>query len=216
MRTIKLLCCVAAVGLGATSHAAVVTRNPLDYAIGANVSTAFSGVTLTRLANASGTVGYAPMLDPAIVGRCTTYGACPIFGTVGTIGGVLWGMSEYRNCYNANRAGHSSIDCGAPWAVLQATFATPTDFVEFELTWYADPPMLLAYDAAGNEIASCLPFSTSGCLTTHTFTPGYEQIGKIRLTSSTGRIAKVVVGSFGASSRLYSMQYTHLKAPKCP
>lgn len=212
MRVIKLLCLVAAAGISAVASAKVVTRNPLDYAVGADVSTAFTSLVLTRLANRAGTTGYAPMLESARVGRCTGYGVCPIINPLGTMGGGTYLLQQYRNCYNANRRGVASIDCREPYSALQVVFLQPTDFVEFQLTWYGDPPALLAYDASGNEIQTCLPSgatgSPAGCLTSFRELSTGAHLGTIRVRATPGRMTKVVVGSYIGSAQVTSLQYT--------
>ena len=149
------------------------------------------------------------MLEPALIGRCTFYGVCPTISPYGTIGGNTANVSEYRNCYNANYVGSTSIDCGYAWVALQAAFSAPVDFVEFELTWYIDPPILLAYNAAGAEILNCRP----GWVTTSTscFSPhvdvSHSWLGTIRVRAKKPIIAKVVVGSEAGSAYVTNMQY---------
>lgn len=220
MRAIKLLCCVAVLGIGAVAHTKVVTRNPLDYAVGADVSTAFTSLVLTRLANRAGTVGYAPILAGAVVGRCTAYGVCPIVNPFGTIGGGTYLLQQYRNCYNANRRGVASLDCREPYSALQVVFLVPTDFVEFQLTWLGDPPALLAYDAAGNEILTCLPSGATGTpaggLTSFRELSTGAYLGTIRIRASAGRVTKVVVGSYIGSAQVTSLQYSLNPVPCLP
>jgi hypothetical protein len=212
MRIIKLFLC-ASLFAAVTAGAATLTKNPRSYAVGADISGAFTGVTLTRLVNLSGTVGYAPTQNPVIVGNCG-YAACLLFDNAHTIGPNTYEAVDHRVCYNANQAGFSVPECGSPYALLQVTFATPTDFVEFHWTALSDPPLMTAYNAAGAEISVCQPFGGNSCITTHTFSPGGEKMGTIRISTKSTAIKKVVVGSSGAATRLYMMQY-NVPAPPC-
>jgi hypothetical protein len=215
MRSIKLLAIVSVLA-ASTAGAATITRNPRDFAIGTDVSSAFPGVTLTKLTSVPGATTYAPTLSPVTITNCAGYAACALFGSAYALSGNLHGASEHRNCYNANMAGFSSLHCGEPWAVLQATFDTPTDFVQFHWTSLSDPPLMTAYDEAGNEILACGAYGPASCMTTHQFSPGFELMGTIRLTSGSTKIKRVVIGSFAASTRLYMMQYDVTKPVTCP
>jgi hypothetical protein len=216
MKTTNRLACVALIIASAAASAGTVTRNPRDHALGTDVSSLYGGVTLTKLTSVAGATTYAPTMSPVIVTNCAGYAACALFGNAYAYGGNLYGAAEFRSCYNANLAGGSSIFCGESWSVMQATFTTPTDFVEFHWTAWSDPPQMFAYDAAGNEIGACGPVGPSSCMTTHTFSPGFEKMGTIRLVANGAtKIKKVVVGSFGASARIYMMQYDVTKTVPC-
>jgi len=212
MRNTRLLALAAALAMASVATAAVVTRNPLDYATGTDVSAAFPGVRLARIVNAPGIDFYGPIVQPAFIGRCTDYGVCPLLVSLGTIGGNVYNLQQYRNCYNSSRPvilPHP--DCRRNFAVLQATFEKPPDFVEFELTWLSDPPGLVAYNAAGDEILTCLPgppVAPAGCVTIRTLLPRREGFGTIRLTTQRTDIARVVVAGYIGTGRVTFMQYS--------
>lgn len=214
MKSLRLLSVVMA-GMTVAAQAAVVTRNPLDYPVGADVSTAWPGVRLTLLSTGVGTT-YAPNMSPAIVGTCN-YGACPVSSPLNNVAGSLSYLSRYQTCYNQTRAGFWSSDCTRYFRVLEAVFSNPTDFVEFNTAWNMDAPGIIAYDAAGNEIQSCMPGfpvgATTGCLTSIEYSPG-THIGVIRVATSSPVIARVVIGSPWGNAEALSMQYT-MKPKSC-
>ena len=77
--------------------------------------------------------------------------------------------------------------------------------------------MLIAYNAAGDEILVCGPFGAGSCTTQIRLSPSGDWIGSTRVTSTTKNIARVVVGSYSASAALYGLQYNYdKKRPVCP
>jgi hypothetical protein len=207
MRTFKLLLLAAALGCAATANAVTITRDAAAYAVGADVTNAWPGVTLTRLRNVPGATTYAPTVSPAIIMQCTTFGACPVMGTQRTIGDRAYNVFHYRDCYNANQNGLPSGECGMPFDVLSAQFAVPTDFVEFTATWGFDAPMMIAYDTAGNQIAQCFTGLPGGCTSVINFNSVDKGFGTIRITASSNVIARVVVGTPSGSSMITGIQY---------
>ena len=203
----KFLFCVAAFGLATAANAEVVTANLAAYSNGTNISNAFPGVALRKLRQLTGTT-YSPTLLSVLKGTCN-YGGCTSMSAVSSMGGNAYLAGEYHDCLN-----------GSPWAcsgyeVLQATFTNPTNFVEFEFSWIVDPPVIYGYDAAGNEIASCLALGgpssiPAGCALSYSVSPGGEGIGTIRLSSLTNNIKRVVTGSNAGSSRVTGLQYNRL------
>jgi len=193
-----LLSCNAALGLATAAQAEVVTATQASYPSGSNVSNAFPGVALRKLRQLSGTT-YSPTVLAVIKGTCN-YGGCTAMSSVSAMGGNSYLASEWHDCFN-----------GVPWGcagyeVFQATFVNPTDFVEFEFSWLIDPPTLYAYDAAGNEIASC----AAGCTITRQILSSGEYVGTIRMSSTTANIKRVVTGSAAGSSRVIGLQYNRL------
>jgi len=214
MRSSRLLGLVAALAMSSVVTAAVLTRDPLNYATGTDVSATFPGVQLRRVVNVPGIWVFAPTYEPALIGRCTTYGACPVLGPLGTIGGNVFNLQQYRNCYNADRLGLTSSDCNRPFEVLEASFSSPVDFVEFELTWLSDYPGMIAYNAAGDEIMTCVPtLPLPGCITARSLTPGHEGFGTVRLAPKTSSIERVVVAGYIGTGRISLMQYTRPSPP---
>lgn len=215
MRAFKLLLLAAAAGCAATANAVTITRDAAAFAVGADVTTAWPGVTLTRLRNVPGATTYAPTVSPAIIMQCTTFGACPVTGTLRTIGDRAFNAFHYRDCYNANQIGLPSGECGRPFDVLSAQFAAPTDFVEFTATWGFDAPMMIAYDSAGNQIAQCVTSPPGGCTSVISFTSSGRGFGTIRIATSSAVIARVVVGTPSGSSMITAIQY-NIRNRDCP
>lgn len=216
MRSFKLLLLAAAIGCAATANAVTVTRDAASYAVGADVTNAWPGVTLTRLRNVPGATTYAPTVSPAIIMECTTFGACPTIGTQRTIGDRAYNVFHYRGCYDANQLGLPSTECGRPFDVLNAQFAVPTDFVEFTATWGMDAPMMIAYDAAGNQIAQCFTGAIGGCTSVLSFNVSYQGFGTIRIATTSSVIARVVVGTPSGSSMITAIQYNTRKRDCLP
>ena len=205
----KLSWCIATLALASAANAEVYTANLSIIAPGTNVSTAFPGVTLRRLIGPSGATTWSPVSLPAVLATCT-YGACPELSPALQIGGQLTNGMEARRCY----AG-STIACADGFQVLQATFTNPTDFVEFQYTAIIDPSLLVGYDAAGNEIVTCIITSVNsstanGCAGGYLVSPGGELFGTIRLTSPTANIKRVITASALGASRTIGLQYNRL------
>jgi hypothetical protein len=217
MRSSRLLSLVAVLALSSVVSAAVLTHDPLKYATGTDVSATFPGVQLRRVVNVPNIWVFAPTYEPALIGRCTSYGACPVLGPLGTIGDNVYNVQQYRNCYNADRLGMTSPDCNRPFAVLEARFSSPVDFVEFELTWLSDYPGMVAYNDAGDEIMACVPtLPLPGCFTARSLTPGHEGFGTVRLAPKASLIDRVVVGGYLGTGRISLMQYTKPSRPALP
>jgi hypothetical protein len=200
MQIVKLAAVAATLALGAAAHAGTVTRDAAPFAVGADVTTAFSGVTLTRQKY---TAGGALLVSPVIVENCTTFGICSLTGPLKAFGGTAYNLAHFRDCYNAALSGIVSSQCAIPHNVLSAEFNSPTDFVEFSATWGFDAPVMIAYDAAGNQLAQCFSGTCIGSINI----PVENHLGTIRITSSMPNIKRVIVGAFSGSSQLTSIQY---------
>jgi len=214
METRKFLLCVVAASLAAAAHAEIVTPNLAGARVNSNVSNAFPGLALRKLIGPNGAMNYAGTTENSVYrSPCTTYAACGYLSPAYSIGGNLFSAMDYRDCYDNSLNGNPN-SCFYPFEVLQATFANPTDFVEFQFTWQSDPPAIFGYDAAGNEILACLPGgatgSPAGCMTSFQLSPGGDFIGTIRLTSPTAVIKRVVAGSAQGASRIIGLQYNNL------
>jgi hypothetical protein len=202
MRHLKLLSVVAAVTLAAAAHAATVTREAKNHAVGSDVTTAYSGVTLSRQ---NYVAGGALQIHPLTIEQCTTFGICEItMAPLNTFGGQHWDLFNYRDCYNGLLVGYVSWQCGNSHSVLSIEFTTPTDFVELTATWTADAPALIAYDSAGNQLSQCT--EPASCLSSVLF-EAYVYSGTIRATSSSSSIKRVIFASPSGGSRVTGMQY---------
>lgn len=200
MQIVKLAATVAALALGSVVHAGTVTRDAAPYAVGADVTTAFSGVTLTRQKYLP---GGALVVSPVIIADCTTFGICSLAGPLKAFGGTAYNLAHFRDCYNAALIGIVSSQCAIPHNVLSAEFNAPTDFVEFTATWGYDAPVMIAYDAAGNQLAQCFSGTCIGSI----HIPTQNHLGTIRITSSVPNIKRVIVGAFSGSSQITGIQY---------
>ncbi len=210
---------------GATN---IITIDPVDHAVGADISTAYPGLILQRIQNTPGTITYTPIYSPALVGDCAGYGPCPEFSPLKTVGGAMANGNTALGCYNTTQLGGTTAQCGTTWAMLELTFPYGTDFVQVESIWTADPPAIVAYDAAGNQVVSCFPGgsgnagpapgSPANCLVSQQFSSGGDVRGVIHVQSASAVIRRVVVGSNAGASRNVGIQYNWInpRKPPCP
>jgi hypothetical protein len=196
----KLLAALAALAVGSMAHAGTVSRAAASHAVGADVTTAYSGVTVTRQRY---TAGGGLLIEPTIISSCTTFGACALTAPMNTYGTNAHNLFGFRDCYNGLRLGFVSSQCRSPNEVLSIEFNTPTDFVEIEAVWSYDAPGLIAYDAAGNQLSQCLG---APCLSTVSFSSG-EHLGVIRATAVSPVIKRVVFATPSGGSRARTIQY---------
>ena len=129
MRSLRLSLLVLSSVVAASAQAVVVTPRLSPYAPGADVSTEFLGLRLTLLQQPPGSSTYVPTMSPAIIETCSIYAACPIIGPRNVIGPNLHAMEDYRDCYNATRAGLSSIACGTTFSVMEGRLREPHGFL---------------------------------------------------------------------------------------
>lgn len=195
----------ALVGLMATSAAQAnsITIDADLYTPGTDVSTVFSGVTLSHLTfSAAGMqVGsvYAAGCTPGAA-VCTALGAASFgwqdangviqpswYSSSSLIGNCLSQLYPY--CYNL-----SSI----PQSLLEVALDAPTDFIQFDSTYGTDMPYVWALDAAGNILTSVTKTVTI------IYRPGprppYNH-QRVTVTSSLDNIARIVIaGNAGFST----------------
>jgi hypothetical protein len=214
---IPLLALLGAGAMVPCGAANIVTVDPVDHAVGADITNAYPGVILQRIRNTPGTIVYTPIYSPALVGDCAGYGPCPEFDPLKTVAGAMANGNTAVGCYNVTRLGGTTSQCGQTWSMLELTFPNGTDYVQVESIWTADPPAIFAYDAAGNQIVSCLPAGSSNsgpapgspanCLVSQIFSPGGDVRGVINVQAGSPVIRRVVVGSYAGASRSVGIQY---------
>lgn len=158
--------CLAVVTLAcvpALAGAEIIVVDPNDHAIGTDLSHAYEGLTMSRLAQNPATPrGYDPVSSPVLATDSCSYGNSPCLG-------AYWEINEWSACVRSGEMGIPARSCSEqPWSVLELVFDTPTDLVQISATWGSDTPAMWLYDSLGNEIARCSGVygGTTGCAAT--------------------------------------------------
>ncbi len=204
MATRHLLAACAALllsGAAATASATPITINPNDFPLGTDLSTMFSGATLSRVRNAPNTDGvdgrqaFRPVFAPVF--------ALPTQHTDGalSIGGLGTEIHDYRDCRNSGGSG-LLFGC-SNYDVLDVSFDNPTGFLEVRSMFFSDGPSILAYDRAGNQITFAL-----GEYVATTTQAGSTRASTITLTRSQSDISKIVYGGAGGSATPVAITYS--------
>lgn len=164
-----------------SARADLIVVNAADYPLGTDLSTAFTGLTMSRLRQ-SGSMTY----NPTITGVHTVIDY-PI--SVPSLGGAF-GLSEYLGC---STAVGPSFNCLSGFNVLEFSFDAPTNFFEIDGYFFTDPNFLIAYDLQGNIITDF----------TRTYSAGIDGTTRSTLTvSRTERtdISRIVYGGYSDST----------------
>lgn len=187
-------------GIASTAGAAPITINPNDFPFGTDLSTIYSGVTLSHVRNAPNTDG----LDGRQVFRpvASTVIATPTHHTDGalSIGGLGMEVNDYRDCRQSGSTG-LGFGCSS-YDVLDATFHNPTSFLEIKSFFFSDGPSVLAYDLGGNRIT----FAVGEFVVTNT-PMGARNGSTIVLSRAQSDIAQVVFGGVGGNSTPVEITY---------
>ncbi len=181
MRSHKLVQVLVAIALlvltSSPARADLVVVNASDYPLGTDLSTAFTGLTMSRLRQSGSTSStYDPTVSP--VDTVIDY---PI--SVPSLGGAF-GVSEFLACSNATGP---SFSCLAGFNVLEFRFDAPTNFFEIDGYFFTDPNVLIAYNAQGDIITDFL----------RTYSPGIDGTTRSTLTISRTEptdISRIVYG----------------------
>lgn len=224
-RTYALTLILLSFGAVAPCGAAIVTVNPLNHPSGTDISSAYSGLNVRVLQNTPGTNTYTPIASPALAETCTSYGPCPGFGPLASIGGITANGHVAEGCYNVTNAGGTASVCGMSWKTLELNFPQGTDFIEISAVWNIDAPGIIAYDTAGNQLLYCKPSSAGsplpspgsfpGCIISQQLAPSQEFIGTFRLQTASPVIARVVFASMDGSAIATGIQYSWIN-PRLP
>ena len=190
-------------GAASTAWATPITINPGDFPFGTDLSTIFSGVTLSHVKNAPNTDG----VDGRQVFRpvASAVYAIPTHHTAGglSIGGFGMELNDYRDCRNAGANG-LLFGCSS-YDVLDVSFDKPTGFLEVRSIFFSDGPSILAYDLAGNQIAFAL--GEYVVATTALDPDNSSSASTIMLKRSQADISKIVFGGNGGNSTPVEITY---------
>jgi len=179
--TYRILCAVGLfVGLASPARADLIVIDPNAYAQGTNLSTLFTGVTLSRVTNQAGTA-FRPV--------STSVFATPTYHQPGilSLGGPATDIDRYDACSTLG----ASFNCA--YNVLELRFTGGTNFFQLDSIFFTDMPGIIVYDTAGNRLSGY----------TSLFTPRntFDGAGTFTMTRGTADIGRVVFGGlFGAAT----------------
>ncbi len=201
----------------AVAQADFTTIDADPYTPGTDVSNAFDGVTLSHITWASGayqsTPAYSASCGTAPNPFCNSLGVASL-GWQTPTGGISQGwtvdnMTTVQTCLvDPTYAGCESV----PQHILELSFDTETDFIQFDATYRNNNPAVLAFDAAGNVVTL-----TAQVTYLQSFT-GSNLFGHqlLTLTSATANIKRLWIA--GDSGRNSYVNIVHFQRPAttCP
>lgn len=214
MRTLLVLVCLA---IAAPANANFITIDPNAFPLGADLTHAFEGVTVSRLIN--GTTSPPYVFDP-IASPVAVAGPHLFEYTSRTIGGRSYMLQEYEEC----RTGISMGGC-PHFSVLEFLFDTPTNYFQIASVSLQDPAGIIAYDALGNRLTPWQSLIWDvGTTTLNTATgslsrsiemihPWGPHQSNIVLTSSEPNIARVVYGGIAGTTAPIGASYEKVPEP---
>jgi hypothetical protein len=205
VRSVRLaLTLVAAMSLWpGEARADVIVIDPSDYTLGSDLSTLFTGVTMSRLTQRDGSAFYDPLSSGVFASE--HYHAPDRL----TLGPYSY-PEEWARCHQATLEGQASLSCVEGFSVLELRFDAPTNFVQITSAWFSDGPGLRAYDVHGSEVARCdaaFGGTGGGCAST----VAVPQFGANSTTSTIQReqrdISRVVFGGLPGISTPTEVRY---------
>jgi hypothetical protein len=175
MTWFRIVCAVVVlVGSASPARADLIVIDPNNYAAGTNLSTLFSGVTLSHLTNQSGTGTFQPIAS-SVYAVSTHHDPTTL-----SVGGMGSGIDSYDACSRGVASECSSYN------VLEVRFSAPTSFLQIDSVYFSDSPGILAFDSLGNRIYD---FTT-----TSTVRPDFTSESTISVSRGTADISRVVYG----------------------
>lgn len=204
--------------LGAPASAAIITIDPATLAPGTDVSTAFPGVTLNLLRNdpAAGN-NYSPIRSPVLVTPCAAE-ACTDWGETLALGTPVINGMVWSECHDAALNGLPSFSCSETWQVMEVVFNEAVTSLSIDSVWTIDPPSMVALDAVGNEVVSCMsggpgnpnPTAASppGCLSWMQLGPFDTFRGTTTLDTGGLGITSVYFASWAGFGSVSSLSYS--------
>ena len=175
MTWFRIVCAVVLVaGWASPARADLFVIDPNNYAAGTNLSTLFSGVTLSHLTNQSGTSTFQPVTSSVFA--VSTYHDPSTL----SIGGFGSGIESYEACSRG-----IGSECSL-YNVLEVRFEAPKSFLQIDSVYFSDVPGIIAFDAHGNRI---LDFATSSSTR-----PDLTSESTITFSRATADISRIVYG----------------------
>lgn len=170
------------------AQAALITVNANDFALGTDISDLFPNLSMsliTQITTPDRT--YNPRIDPVVIG--SDYHS----ETANSL--MLGSTSMAQEVIGCMTRSYASSFCvqGSWGTVLELRFDAPVDFVQVGGAWLSDPPMMVAFNSAGEQISLCGPLDR-GCAQT-VRDEFYNFTGTTTIAREQGDIARVVYGS---------------------
>jgi hypothetical protein len=188
-----LMMCVAA-----PARADLIVVNANSFAVGTDVTGLLTGASAAFLSQ----VGFAPQLyNPTSVAGLATvnsYTGVPSLGF-----GRASSVDQYVNCYSRSQLGLATADC--EYRVFELRFDSATDFVQLDTRWLSDGPGLIAYNAAGQQVAACS--GAAGCASPAQLVGG-TRTSTVTIARDQRDIARVVFGGIQGNSEATSVRYS--------
>ena len=173
-------------GIALPAHADPIVVDPNSFAVGTDLSSMFTNLTMARLTNTSS----SPVLG---VSSLHTDGGL-------SLGGTAFDVNSYDACSTG------SILCG-PYNVLELRFANPTNFVQIDTLGFTDGPGLLAFDILGNRIDLGGGFAPFTGLTSVVLLPGSRYAATQTLSREHADIARIVYGGYNGTTTAARLAY---------
>jgi hypothetical protein len=179
------------------AQALLVTLDPDDFAVGADVSQAIDGVTLSRVFWAS-RENYTR--SPLTVRDCMGYsnycgsptGLHDFGGGSGLDVRVVPSLFDMSCCYLSN-----------PVSVVEIAFDSPTNHVSLVMHMIMDHGVMVALDSDDNILAVCRQGLNSECPVTLLMQEGIDSWHElVTLETEEENIARILFGGYSAAARL--------------
>lgn len=197
----RIAACFTALILGAAvpARADLITLDADNFALGTDLTSVLTGASAAFLSQ-SGLA--AQPYNPRVVTGLTTVASYT--GAAAQGFGRASMIDRYMACYNRSQLSLATSDC--QYGVVEVTFDGGTDFVQLDARWLSDMPGVVAYNAAGQQVASC--FGDAGCASPAVYEPGHLSTSTVTLAREQRDIARVVFGGIQGNAEISGLRYS--------